>query len=191
MHSGGGNASEDRKATDGTNPHARLHDWHAAANAIAGNQATGEVAQVRGDKGHPGKESDALQAEPACIAEILRKPKDVEPPNRVSERPPQNDSPQIPVAGKLGPSLRAAVGRNFGILLTGANECNLLLRYPWMAVDAMIDAQPDEQPHESQQPRGHKCRAPAERQCDHRNRKRSNGPAHTGAAIEDRYRKAR
>src|SRR5580704_3250464 len=51
----GGNAGQDRQATDGADPGARTQHRNAAANQVAGDKATSKVTNIGGDERHPGK----------------------------------------------------------------------------------------------------------------------------------------
>ena len=47
------------------------HHGYTASNAIARDQAAGEVAEIGSEKWHPCKKGDALKAEPAGITQVL------------------------------------------------------------------------------------------------------------------------
>jgi hypothetical protein len=72
VHAGCGNSRKNREATDGADPGAGFHYGGTSANAIAGDQASCEVTDIGGNKGHPGKKGNALQTESALIAQVLR-----------------------------------------------------------------------------------------------------------------------
>src|SRR5580692_9052865 len=101
MNTRGGDPGQHGKATDGADPQASAHHRHAPADAVAGDQATGEVTNIGGDEGHPGKERDALKGETARIAQVLRQPEDVEPPDRIGQSTPQDDAPDVAVPGEV------------------------------------------------------------------------------------------
>src|SRR5271165_275453 len=104
MHAGCGNPSKNRQATDGADPGAGLHHRDASANAIPGDEASCEVTDIGRDKGHPCKKGNALQAESARIAEVLRQPEDIEPPDGIGECAAENNAPYISIARELKPT---------------------------------------------------------------------------------------
>jgi hypothetical protein len=59
-----------------------------------------------------------------------------------------------------------------------------------MTIQGMVDAQPYQQPNETESSRKDECGAPSKGQCDQGNDQGSDGPAYTRAAIEDGYSEA-
>src|ERR1019366_10453424 len=100
------------QATEGAHPGAGAHYGHSAANAIARNQTAGKVAEIGGDKRHPGKQRNSLQTETARIAQVLGQPGNVKPPDGIGERAAQNNAPDISIPGEFEPTPRAALWRN-------------------------------------------------------------------------------
>lgn len=146
VHGGGGNSGQHGQATEDTYPQAGADNGETAADAISGDEAACEVAEVRGYKWHPGKESDTLQTEAARAAEILRQPENVEPSDWISEGAAQHNAPHVAVGGEMEPALDAALGGNGRRVLTGTDVGHLRRRDAGMGIDGVIDAQPQCEP---------------------------------------------
>ena len=112
MNTGSRNPGQNRQATDDADPYAGANHRHASANAIAGDQATGKVTDIGSDEGHPGKERDPLKAETSRIAQVLRQPENIEPPDRVGQGAAQDNTPDIAVPGEVEIASQAALRGN-------------------------------------------------------------------------------
>src|ERR1035437_3813131 len=82
----------------------------AARHQVAGHPAAEKAARVGCDVGHPGEETDLLEAESVDLIEVERQPRDVEPPHRVAKETREHDGPGLAIAQQLEPGERGGSG---------------------------------------------------------------------------------
>src|SRR5215813_9233323 len=98
--------------------------------------ASGKASGICRDVRHPRKQSNLRQGETASVSEILRQPRDVEPPNGISNQAGQDDRPDLAIAKQISPAVfRDRVCQWRGVF---PDELQLFLRDPTMLLGRLI-----------------------------------------------------
>src|ERR1700722_4746239 len=121
MYARSGNSGKHGETAHDAYPDPGMQHGNAPTHAITGNDSARKVTQIGSNEGHPGKHRDSLQTKSARIAEILRQPENVKPPDRIGETAAKHNAPNISVLQQLQPSLRAALRRSRRRILPGAD----------------------------------------------------------------------
>lgn len=94
----------------------RTDDGHSPLDEESRPETAREVSQVGGQERDPGKDPNLLEAETTRVAQILRYPEDIKPPDGVGKSASEDNSPDIRLLEKneVSPRPRSA-GRYGGV----------------------------------------------------------------------------
>src|SRR5579863_3208326 len=101
-------SGENRQRTQDADPLTRADHGDTPADEKARGETAREVADVRREEWNPGKSADLFQAETVCVTEILGKPENIKPPDRIGQRASEDDAPRVSLLEETQKALGAA-----------------------------------------------------------------------------------